>query len=116
MKMTFVEQLTHMCSRPQMYVRSGSFSELVCFLDGYDCAMHQFAPEEFKTAIFHEFGRWLSRTHESAKGIWIESGEEVANNFVWSSKFQRLYPSDGDAFEALPRLYQSFLDDRQTGA
>ena len=111
--MPLAELIPFICSRPRMFARSGTFDEIAAFLEGYDFAMSEFAPKEVKEAGLIEFGRWLNRTHEDADGVWQINGEEVAANLGWSSKFRRLCPADDEAFEALPRLYQQFLDDLQ---
>ncbi len=111
MPYNFVDMLRHLCSRPYMTVGSNSFDQVALFLHGYDAALLEFAPEERKATSLYEFGRWLSYTHEGEEFHWEISGKEVETNLVWSSKFQRMYPSDADALAALPDLYQQFLDD-----
>lgn len=111
--MPLAELIPVICSRPRMFVRSGTFDEVINVLMGYDAALFEFAPQEVKETSLKEFGRWLTRTHENADMQWQINGEEVAASLYWSSKFRRLCPADDEAFEALPRLYQQYLDDLQ---
>ncbi len=109
--MPLIELLQHMCGRPRMYVRTGTFEEVATFLEGYDSALNEFAPEEVKAVSLREFGRWLSYTHEDADMMWLHNGEEIEASLAWASKVRRVYPVDSDALEALPVLYRRFLDD-----
>lgn len=111
MPFIFVDMLRHMCSRPTMYIGEVSFQKVAIFLDGYDCALLEFAPDEIKATSFHAFGLWLSDTHEKDGKCWEIDGREVEHNLVWSSKFQRMYPNDAEALAALPDIYLQFLDD-----
>lgn len=109
--MPLTDFLQRLCERPKSLAPSGSFDEIALFLEGYDCATREFAPEEVKAISLREFGRWLSYSHENADIVWLIDGDEVPHNLAWWAKVQRLYPDDTQALQALPVLYQQFLDD-----
>lgn len=109
--MPLIDFLQRLCERPKSLAPSGSFDEIALFLEGYDCAVREFAPGEVKATSLLEFGRWLSYSHENADMVWLVNGKEVPANLAWRAKVQRLYPDDAEALQALPALYQQFLDD-----
>ena len=89
--------------RPAMFVPSGSFDEVVTFLDGYTQGVNHYAPKDVRAECLDAFGAWLSDTQPGLA--------QVPRNRFWFIKIRALYPDDADALRATADLYRDFLND-----
>ena len=85
-----------LCSRPTMFFRNGSFSEGAAYIDGFVSGRGGSVAEEF-----NHFRRWLAERAYEANG--------AAQNLVWLSYIEQLFPNDAEVFANLPGLFALFL-------
>lgn len=94
--------LRHMCHRPAMYVRRGSFDEVVAYLNGYEAGANPVSVHERE---LNQFGYWLQHRREPSRAV------------GWSTVL--LAHCDGDeqlALERLPLLFAEYLGIAEDGS
>ncbi len=89
-------QLAHLikaiCKRPRSYVGDESFRAVACFISGFAYA------NESDRQTLTQFNRWVA----AKLGF--------PPNEVWSVGIARCIPDPDDIFEALPILFDEFLE------
>lgn len=82
-------------ARPTMYTVSGSFGEIVAFLDGYTSGVARHHPQVEVVAEWSAFRDWLSdQTHTPQSEVFIG---------LWKQ-----HDDNGEALACLRQLYREF--------
>lgn len=91
----FLEYIEALCKRPKMYTPTGSFYEVISFLEGYAGAAN--VGEHYYHMALTPFRQWAVEKFGIEKTIidWIE--------------FRDLFSSDLEALNNLPILYKEYL-------
>jgi hypothetical protein len=90
----FLEFIEATCKRPKMYTPTGSFYEVVSFLEGFGVAAN--VGNKNYHSVFTPFRQWVAKKYKI---------DEVV--FDWKS-FQDMYSSESEALKNLPVLYKEF--------
>lgn len=97
----FRELIVNVCLRPRMYTPSGSYHEVVAFLDGYDFAVRRHWPDIQDPTGLRGFLDWL-----------IEHYRDRCNgmgNLTWSAYVRAAFPEEEEALAGLPGLFARYL-------
>jgi len=97
-KVQFQELIHYTCKRPKMYTPTGSFFEVVSFLEGLGAASR--IDGNHSHSKFTPFMRWMAGRLNKDERFPISWNE-----------FAEIYSSDSESIEALPILYNQFLND-----
>jgi hypothetical protein len=92
----FLEYIEAICKRPKMYTPTGSFYEVVSFLEGFGAQVH--IENNYYHSVFTPFRKWIAEKF----GI-----EELY--FDWK-QFQEMYSSESEALKNLPILYKEYAE------
>lgn len=90
----FAEFIEAICKRPKMYTPTGSFYEVVSFLEGFGAGAN--VGDKPHHSVFTPFLNWIMEKY-SIKEI----------SFHWEN-FQKMYLSESEALKNLPILYEEF--------
>ena len=95
-EINFCEVVDAVCKRPKMYTPTGSFFEVVSFLEGYGSIAT--AGEYAAHSAFTRFHKWLFHKLEVNEPIsdWIQ--------------FREMFNSDSDALTNLSIFYKQYVD------
>lgn len=97
----FLEVIQAVCKRPKMYTATGSFFEAVSFLEGFGCGKGV-GDKPYHSSLT-PFLRWFAGRIKGERQFplhWVEVRDQ--------------FSSDREACEALPVLYQAYLDEAVT--
>lgn len=83
------------CARPTMYVRTGDFSNVASFIDGF-----AYASESNQQEI-RAFNKWLA------------SLLNFPRNQAWWLGLTKIYPNSEDSIKELPKLFSKFKESQQ---
>lgn len=92
----FFEFIEALCNRPKMYTPTGSFYEIVSFLEGYGAGAN--VGEESYHSAFTPFLKWFVKK--------FDIQESIIN---WE-EFREMFSSDSSALENLVILYKEYVD------
>ena len=93
----FVSVLEELCKRPMLYTPTGSFFELVSYIEGL--ALHEVAiPGYLGHSNMRPFLTWVCNQDQN----------KYKQPFGWKD-FREAYTSDDEAFKALPDLYAKYV-------
>ena len=96
----FLEYVVAICERPKMYTPTGSFYEVVSFLEGFGGAAN--VGNHYHHSFSTPFRKWLAKKFDfpnSAKDFPID----------WEH-FQTLFTSEAEALNNLPLLYKDYIE------
>jgi len=92
----FSEFIEAICKRPKMYTPTGSFYEVVSFLEGFGAKMN--VGNNSYHSVFTLFRQWVARKYKI---------EEVT--FNWKD-FQEMFSSELESLKNLPVLYKEYAE------
>lgn len=95
----FLEYVTAICKRPKMYTPTGSFYEVVSFIEGFGANVN--VGNHISHSSSNAFRKWLAVKFDfpdAAKGFPVDWGN-----------FRELFSSDAEALEKLPLLYKDYI-------
>lgn len=92
----FLEYVEELCKHPKMYTPTGSFYEVISFLEGYGAGAN--VGEHSYHMAFTPFRKWVVEKFGIEKTIidWIQ--------------FRDLFSSDMEALNNLPILYKEYFE------
>ena len=93
--MTFCEVIESLCKHPQMYTMSGTFEEVVAWIEGY--TMNARNNRQDARFQLYDFNRWLA------------SKRNYPDHIVATSYLRQSYPEDKEALAALASLFREFV-------
>lgn len=100
----FLEIVVALCKRPKMYTPSGTFFEVVSFLDGFGIAAHVRPEKDPPHSTFPPFFDWLDNN--------LDHPPDIRN---WDD-FLRTFGPDANATEHLQRLYGEYVSEGGRGS
>ncbi len=96
----FLEYVVAICKRPKMYTPTGSFNEVISFLEGFgggaNVGKHSY--HSFSTP----FRKWLAKKFD-----FQDAAQDFPNN--WED-FRTLFSSEAEALVNLPLLYKDYTE------
>jgi hypothetical protein len=95
----FYEYVEAICKRPKMYTPTGSFYEVVSFLEGFGAAGIE-GPHCYHS-VFTPFCKWIVTK--------FSLNDEIVD---WK-QIRALFASDSEALNQLPILYKEYLEQSQ---
>jgi hypothetical protein len=84
-----------------MYAGSQGFDHVVAFINGYDFALTECAPEVYDTKEIRDFSDWLSKKFGTPA------------DWHWSGTIRKTYSDDKTRLAQLPLLYEEFCHQKQ---
>lgn len=94
----FLEVIEALCKRPKLYTPTGTFGEVVSFLEGYGNGAWVGGAERRYHSVFTPFFRWLAG----------RQNRDPQFPLTWS-ELQELFLTDDDAFVKFPKLYEEYV-------
>lgn len=92
----FLEFVEALCKRPKMYTPTGSFYEVVSFLEGFGAKMN--VGNNSYHSVFTPFRKWV-----------VEKYKIEQMMFDWKD-FQEMFSSELEALKNLPVLYKEYSE------
>jgi len=102
--MTDQELVRNVCEHPKIYVRQGTFKCVVSWLNGYTGGILDNENRRDCMRGVDGFRDWLS--------VRCWKADRVARNLSWPAYLMYLYPSEEDALDHLPDLFDEFATQR----
>ena len=97
----FLEYVKAVCNRPKMYTPTGTFNEVISFLEGYGSASN--VGENRYHSVFTPFRNWIAEKFNLREKI---IGWDV---------FHEVFPSDEEGLKNLPVLYEEYNEYSDAG-
>ena len=108
----FCEIVEAVCRRPKMYTATGTFNEVVAFLEGYALGGANLDEKEYHSRTT-PFRKWLGNKFRSDKPA--PEDWESAFPLDWN-EFLARFSSETEGMSQLPNLYAEYCRFRDSGS